>query len=198
MPERDRGCKTTPASSILCLFQIRGKYSVMQDLSSRFRFKLFNSVLLVFSIRPQVSPLPPAKLSDEHPLGELWQRDGINIIGLKQWYRQKNTDFKSYLLIKMQSIFKIQSHFLGKCIKAPTEKCTFPTTTKYTWFFIFIVSDSVFIYFRDSTYNFRLWHLIRLYNRNLKLDLISTCIITISNKDMCVSTTFNTNTFRSN
>ena len=47
-----------------------GKYSVAQGLSSRFRSKMFNGVLLVFSIRLQVSPLPPAKLSNDHPLGE--------------------------------------------------------------------------------------------------------------------------------
>ena len=56
-----------------------GKYSMMQGLSSVFRSKLFNGVLLVFSIRskvsqftfymlPQVSLLPPAKLTDDHPL----------------------------------------------------------------------------------------------------------------------------------
>ena len=38
-----------------------------------------------------------------------------------------------------------------------------------------IVSDLVFIYFRDSTYNLRLWHLILGYiNENLKLIFIST------------------------
>ena len=42
------------------------------------------------------------------------------------------------------------------------EKCTFPTTKTYSWFFIF-VSDLVFINFRDSTYNFRLIHLILDY-----------------------------------
>ena len=47
-----------------------GKYSMVHGLSSRFRSKLLNGVLLVFSIRPQVSPLPPAKLSHDHPLGE--------------------------------------------------------------------------------------------------------------------------------
>ena len=45
-----------------------GKYSMVQGLSSRFRSKLFNGVLLVFSTRPQVSQLPPAKLRDDQPL----------------------------------------------------------------------------------------------------------------------------------
>ena len=29
-----------------------------------------------------------------------------------------------------------------------------------SWYFIFIVSDLVFKYFRDSTYDFRIWHLV--------------------------------------
>ena len=47
-----------------------GKYSVAQGISSRFRSKMFNGVLLVISIRLPVSPLPPAKLSNDHPLEE--------------------------------------------------------------------------------------------------------------------------------
>ena len=45
-----------------------GKYSMVQGISSRFRPKLFNGVLLVLSIPPQVSQLPPAKLTDDRPL----------------------------------------------------------------------------------------------------------------------------------
>ena len=87
-----------------------GKHSVVQGLSSLFMSKLFNGVLLVFSIRPQVSPLPPAKLFDYQPLGE----DRINIIDLKEWYRQRNTNFESYLLVKSLSLFKFSSIFFGK------------------------------------------------------------------------------------
>ena len=47
-----------------------GKYSAVQGFSSRFWSKFFNGVLLVYSFRLQVSPLPPTKLSDDHPLGE--------------------------------------------------------------------------------------------------------------------------------
>ena len=118
-----------------------GKYSVAQGLSSGFMSKLFNGVLFIFSIRPQVSPLPPAKLSDDHPLRELWQWYWINIIGLKVWYRQKNTDFESYLFVELQSLFIFSTIFFEKCIKASTEKCTFPTTTKYTWFLILLCQN---------------------------------------------------------
>ena len=55
-------------------------------------------------------------------------------------------------------------------LKAPTEKCTFSTTTKIFLIF-FIVSDLfIFIYFRDSTYIFKLWHFFLDYiTEHLKL-----------------------------
>ena len=61
-----------------------GRYSVVQDRfhASGPESTLFYSVLLVFSNRSNVSSLPPAKLSDDHPLRKLWQRDRISITGL--------------------------------------------------------------------------------------------------------------------
>ena len=42
---------------------------------------------------------------------------------------------------------------------------------KYSLLFIFIVSDLVYIYFRDSTYNFRLWYsILECITENLKSD----------------------------
>ena len=86
MPERVRGCKMTPNSSVLCLPQIRVEadiqlYKIVLHAPGP-ESTLFYGVLLVFSIRSQVSSLPAAKLSDEHPLRKLWQRERISITGL--------------------------------------------------------------------------------------------------------------------
>ena len=74
----------------------------------------FNGVLLVFFIRPRVSPLPPATFSDDLHLGEALAAWRNKYHWFKEWYRQKNTDFLSYLLFKLPSFFKIQYHFFGK------------------------------------------------------------------------------------
>ena len=124
---------------------------------------LFYGVHLVFTIRSQVSSLPPAKLSDDHPLRKLWQHDRISITGLDDWCRQKKTSLESHLLAQIVIPFKIP-YLFQKCFKVSTEKYAFPTATKMILIFaIFIVSKFVFIHFRDSTYNFRILYLILDY-----------------------------------
>ena len=132
------------------------KYSVAQGLSSRCRSKMFNCVLLVFSIRPQLRHCRQQSSPMINLWEKLWPSDQINIIGhlarvslrgLKEGYHQKNTDFESYLLVKLQSIFKFSTIFF-KCIKAPTEKCTFQTTKN--------ILD--FIYFYCFRFSFYIFH----------------------------------------
>ena len=66
----------------------RRRYLVVQHALGS-ESTLFYDILLVFSIRPQVSSIPPAKISDDHPMGTLWQLDRINITGLNKWCHQK-------------------------------------------------------------------------------------------------------------
>ena len=73
---------------------IRGAYDIS---SSRFRSKVFNCILLVFSIRPQVFPLPPAKLSDDQPLGE----------ALATWPNKYHWFKKSYIARKTLTLNRI-------------------------------------------------------------------------------------------
>ena len=75
-----------PKSAVLCLPQMRleadiQRYKIVLHAPGS-ESTLFYGVLLVFTIRSQVFSLPPAKLSDDHPLWKRWQRDGINIAGL--------------------------------------------------------------------------------------------------------------------
>ena len=64
------------ASSSLCLSQIRMEANNpwCEIFLQRFRSRLFNTVVLVFFIRPQVFPLPTAKLSGDHPLATWWSK----------------------------------------------------------------------------------------------------------------------------
>ena len=88
MPACVQRCKMMPNSSVLCIPQIRVVadirwYKILHHAPS-LESTLFYGVILVFSIRSQVSSLPPAKLSDYHLLRKIWQRDRINIIGLNE------------------------------------------------------------------------------------------------------------------
>ena len=116
------GCKMMPNSSVLCLPQIwvdadiQWYRIVLHDLDSD--STLFYDILLVFSIRLQVSLLPPAKLSDNRPLGKLWQCDRINIIDLNEWcHQKKNTSLESHLLVNIAVPFKIQYLFFKNASK---------------------------------------------------------------------------------
>ena len=71
---------------------------------------------------------------------------------------RKKTNLESHLLVQIAVPFKIQ--YLQKCLKVPTEKYAFPTTKNNNDFIIFNVSNLVFIYFGDSTSNFRILYLI--------------------------------------
>ena len=173
MLERGRGYKTTPVSSILCLSQIRMEANPWRKAFLR-ASGLTCSMAFFWSF-PSDRRFPHCRQQSSPMIilwEKLWQCGRINVIGWKEWYRKKNIDFESYLLIKLQSLFKFSTIFFEKCIKkTPTEKCTFPTTKNILYLFILIVSDLVFIYFRDSTYNFRLWHLVLDYKtENFKLD----------------------------
>ena len=105
-----------------------GKYSVAQGLSSHFRPKMFNGVLLVFSIRPQASPFPPAKLSNDHPLGEalaMWPNK-------YHWFKRVTSPEEHWLWIvfvgQIAVLFKIQFHILLKIYQSSNWEITFPTT----------------------------------------------------------------------
>ena len=69
-----------------------GTHFTVQGLSSRL---LFNGVLLVFSIRPQVSPLPPAMLLGDHPLGEVL----ATWLNKYHWLKRVISPEKHWLLI---------------------------------------------------------------------------------------------------
>ena len=72
---------------------------------------------------------------------------------------EKKTNLQSNLLVQIAVPFKIQ--YLQKCLKVQTEKYAFSTNkNNLDFFFIFNVSNLVFIYFDDSTSNFRILYLI--------------------------------------
>ena len=126
---------------------------------------LFYGVLVVFSILSPVSSLPPAKFSDDHPLQKLWQRDRLNITGIDDWCRKKKKlAWNRTCWCKIAITFKMQ-YLFQKCFKVPTGKYAFLTTSKIICFFflICIVSNLVYIYFRDSNFNFRILYLILDY-----------------------------------
>ena len=75
--------------------------------------------------------------------------------------RKRNTTLESHLL-QIVVPFLIQ-YIFQKWLKAKTEKYAFLTKKNLDFFVIFIVSNLVCIYSRDSTYNFRLLHLILDY-----------------------------------
>ena len=89
------------------------KYSVAQGLSSRFRSKYSMAFFGLF--HPSAGfPIAASKTFRWSSSGrkKLWQCEQINIIGLKEWFRQKkNTDFESYILVKKQSLFKFSTIF---------------------------------------------------------------------------------------
>ena len=72
--------------------------------------------------------LPPEKLSDNHPLGKLRQRDRINITGLNEWCRQtkKISTWNGTCWCKLQSFLNSVS-FLQQYSNVLTEKNAFPT-----------------------------------------------------------------------
>ena len=164
MPERGRGYKTTPASAIMCLSQIRmdifrgaRPFFTLQVSDIQWRsFDLFHPT--------QVSPLPPTKLSNDHPLGEalaMWPNK-------YHWFKRGFIARRTLTLNRIwwsncSPYLKFGTQFFEKCIKASTEKLHFQQQQIILIFFIFIVSNLVFICFRGSTYNFRLWHLVLDY-----------------------------------
>ena len=87
------------------------KYFVVHGLSLLLWSKLFNGVLFVFPSDRRFSHCRQQSSPMINLWAKLWQRDRINIIGLKELYRQKNTDFESYLLVKLQSLFKFSTIF---------------------------------------------------------------------------------------
>ena len=105
MPERGRGCTTTAACSILHLSQIRVKADINwcnivlhapgPGWSSAF--------FLYFPSGRRFPNCPLAKLSDDHPLGKLWQRDPIHVglSCLNEWCRQKKISLESPLLVQI-------------------------------------------------------------------------------------------------
>ena len=46
-----------------------------------------------------VSLLPPAKLSDNHPVGKLWKHERINITGLNEWCRHTKKHWLGIALV---------------------------------------------------------------------------------------------------
>ena len=94
-----------------------------------------------------VSLLLPAKLSDNHPLGKLLQRDRINITGLNERCRQtkKNIGLESHLLMQIVVPLKF-STFFKNASKFQLRNMHF-NITKYSWFLeILIVKFSLYIY----------------------------------------------------
>ena len=110
---------------------------MMQGLSSRFRSKLFNGALLIFSIRPQVSQLLQARLTDDLLLRKALATWPNKYRWFKEGYHHKNTDFESYLSVD-QLQFSIQYHIFFKLIKASAEKVHFQQQ-KIFFIVIFIV-----------------------------------------------------------
>ena len=146
MPERGCGYKTTPVSSILCLSQIRMEANIAWRKAFLHSSGLRCSMAFFWSFpsdhrfrhcRQQSSPMII--------LGEkLWQCDRINIIGLKEWYRQKNTDFEWYLLVKLQSFLKFSTTFLKNASKLHWE-ITFPTTKIFLIFYFCVTFRFLYI-----------------------------------------------------
>ena len=148
-----------------------GKYSVMQGLSSRFMSKFSWHSFGIF--HPTIgSPLPSAKLSDDHHLGE----------ALETWPKKYNwckkvispekhplnriywSNCSPFLNSVLQFFFFLKMH------QSSNWNMYISSNNNIFFIFIFIVSDLVFIYFWDSTYNFRLCYLVLDYiTENLKL-----------------------------
>ena len=125
-----------------------GKYSMVRGLSSRFRSMLFNGVLLVFSIRPQVSQQPPAKLTDDHPL----RKSLATWPNKYHWFESGISPEKHWLWIvfvgQIVVFFQFSTIFFQKCIKARAEKCSFPTTKNILYFYFYCVRFSLYIFQR--------------------------------------------------
>ena len=92
-----------------------------------------------------VSLLPPEKLSNNQPLGKLWQRDRINITGLNEWCRHKKT-------LACSRTFWCKLRFFLNSVPFSTilQSCNafqrFPTAKNIPDFFnIFIVKFSFYI-----------------------------------------------------
>ena len=96
-----------------------GKYSVVQGRSMAFFLSL-----------PSDSRFPYCRQQSTTMIitwDKLWQRDRINIIGLREWYRLKSLTLNRTCWSNCSPFLKFSTIFF-KCIKTPTEKCTFPTT----------------------------------------------------------------------
>ena len=174
MPECFRGSKMTQNSSVLRLPQIRVEvniqwYKIVLHAQGP-ESKLFYGVFLIFAIQSQVFSVPPAMLSDDHPLGEsltTWP----NKYHWLRWLMSpdKTTRLESHLLVQIAIPFKIP-YLFPKCFLVPTEKYAFPTTTKIILIFLNFDCFEFSLYiFRESTSNSRLLYLILDYTiDNLK------------------------------
>ena len=114
MPERGRGYKTTPASSILCLSQMRVEADVPWRNAFLHASCLSSSIAFFWYFPSRFSHSRRQSFPMTILWEKLWQRGRTNTIGLKEWYRQKNIDFKSYLLVKLQSLLKFSTIFKKK------------------------------------------------------------------------------------
>ena len=88
----------------------------------------------------QASSLPPAKLSDDHPPGEApetWPNK-------YNWFKwvispEKTLAWNRTCWCKLQSLFKFSTFFFQKCLKAPTEKYAYHSTTKIFLIFVILI-----------------------------------------------------------
>ena len=87
MQERDTGY--TPVRSIFCMSHIWVEADIPVCKIVLHALGSGCSMALLWSFHPAVvSLLSPEKLSDNHPLRKLRQRDRINITSLNEWCRQ--------------------------------------------------------------------------------------------------------------
>ena len=128
-----------------------GRCSTVRDHSPRFRSLLFNGVLLVFSIPPHVSPFPPVKRSDEHPLGE----DLATWPNKYKWFTwvispEKKPTWNRICWTNCSRFFKFRT-FFKNTLKLHLRNTHFQQQQKYLLFLflnIFVVSEFRFYIFQ--------------------------------------------------
>ena len=139
MPERGRDYKTTPVSSIFYLSQIRVEVNIpwcMIFLYATGLYRLFNDVLLIYSILSQVSHCCQQSSSTIILWKKLWQRNRINMIALSDIARKLLT-FHRICCSNFSSFLNSLTFF--KCFKATTEKYAFPTEKNSWRLFLFLL-----------------------------------------------------------
>ena len=137
-----------PVLSCAFLKSEGGKYSVVQGLSSCQRSKLFNGVHLVFSIQPQVSPLPPAKLSDDQPLGETLATSPNKDNFLKSDIARKTLTLNRICWSNCSPFFKFSTIFFEKASKLQLRNVHFQQQQQNILNFFYCV-NFVFIYISE-------------------------------------------------